>query len=371
MPLGGIDFYNAHVAFHKGDRRRLLSLLAQNPALRDEALMTPGGFYAYYNWAEALTRYDVSYSNSSPLAAYFSGRPYCVCSVGADLQFDCGRMDDLGRLMVRSFNAAHLLMISNPHSLGHSRRLGLTNGVHLPYPMDSGRYCPGRGVARARWNAQFGEGVYVLTTARLDGGVKGHDDGFFEMLVRVCRDFPRVKFVFLRWGVNADRFADRIAQAGLGKQLLLMSPVGKIRLIDYYRSCDIVLDQFVYGYYGATGLEAAAVGKPVIMKMRTEQYDALYGGDAAPAVNVSTPDEIYEALAALVSDADLRERVGVSLREWLVRTHGEQRTGPLLLALLRLAADRVPLPKDLVSPLLDPETEEEAAYHAACLVAAP
>jgi glycosyltransferase involved in cell wall biosynthesis len=367
VSINGSDFYVASMQFEQGLRAPLLKLLAQSPGLRDEDLMKYTGYYAYYPWAAALAEYDVAYANSFPTPAYLSGTPYCVASVGGDVQFDAGRPDDLGKLMIRAFNGARFQMMSNPHTLGHCRRLGLTNAVYLPYPMDSARYCPGEGQARKDWNAQFGEGVYVLTTARLDDGVKGHDNDFFEMIVKACRANADLRFIFLRWGSSAEAFARRIADAGLQSQILLMLPVGKRRLIDYYRSCDIVLDQFVYGYYGATGLEAAAVGKPLIIKLREAQYDALYTGDVAPAFNVSNPAEIYTALERLAADTELRERSGQAMREWLVRTHGEDKTAPMLLNLLRLAADRVRLPEDLVSPLFDPDTAEEAAYHAGCL----
>jgi hypothetical protein len=40
---------------------------------------------------------------------------------------------------------------------------------------------------------------------------------------------------------------------------------------------------------------------------------------------------------------------------------------PLLLAFLRMAADRVVLPEDLKNPLGDEESEAEQEYHRRCL----
>ncbi len=50
---------------------------------------------------------------------------------------------------------------------------------------------------------------------------------------------------------------------------------------------------------------------------------------------------------------------------------GEERTVPLLLTLLRVAADQAPLPEDLVSPLLDPESKGATDYHASCRKVTP
>ena len=166
-------------------------------------------------------------------------------------------------------------------------------------------------------------------------------------------------------------FQTRVHAAEVQDQFILLSPVGKKRLIDYYRSCDIVLDQFVYGYYGATALEAAAIGKPVIMKLRHEHYAPLYRGDVMPALNAATPVAMGQALLTLVDNHNFRLHKGLEMRRWLVRNHGEEKTLPLLLALLRMTADNAPLPEELVNPLWTEVTEAEQAYHRACVQEVP
>lgn len=367
VQIEGAELYLAYQEFCRGNRKPLLKLMAMTPGLRHEVLLKYDGFYPYFRWAKELSEYDVIYAASTPFAAYASGRPYCVFSVGGDLQVDCGRPDDYGEAMVLSFNAARFLMVSNPHALGHCRRLGLTNAVYLPYPMDDSRYSPGEGQARSEWEELFGKGIYVLTTSRLDRSVKGFGENIFTEMVKVARLRPQVRFVFLGWGNDVLEFKEMIRSSNMEHQFIILNPVGKKRLIDYYRSCDIVLDQLVMGYYGATALEAAAVGKPVIMKLRTEQYHPLYGGDIMPAMNANSPVEAGKALLELIDNEHMRIEKGNEMRKWLVRNHGEAKTAPLMLALLRLAADRIPLPKEFVSPLWDEENDDEKEYHKACL----
>jgi hypothetical protein len=357
--------------FCQGQREELLRLLACAPGVRHEALLAYEGFYTYWALAKALAEYDVIYTANVPFAAYFSGRPYCAISVGGDLSWDCGRADDWGRALTLTFNAARFLTISNPHTLGHCRRLGLTNGVHLPYPMDDRRYSPGEGIARREWEATWGHGTYVLTTARLDAKDKGYDDAFVAMLAAVARRRPDVRFIFVSWGANARTLRERVDAAGLGRHVIFLLPVGKRRLIDYYRSCDVVLDQLVFGYYGATALEAASIGKPIVMKVRRDHYAALYDGDVIPALHVESVADVERALLHYVTHPEARRRDGDAMRQWLLRTHGEDRTMPVLLALLRVAADRVPLPPHLENPLQAPLSREEEDYHAACLSDVP
>lgn len=367
IPMEGSNFLSSYHEFQRGNRKPFLALLARTPYLRNEALLKYEGFYPYYTWAKDLAEYDVLYAASSPVAAFASGQPYCLFSVGGDLMFDCGRYDDYGQLMSLTFNAARFLLASNPHTLGHSRRLGFKNALYLPYPMDDGRYCPGEGQARKIWEERYGTGVYVLMTSRLDVKYKGQDNAFFAALVHAVRQRPQLRLIFLAWGENANAFREQVEAAGLSDHFIILNPVGKKRLIDYYRSCDIVLDSFVYGYYGATALEAASVGKPVIMKLRKEHYAPLYNGDVMPVFHADTSDEMGNALITLCDHPMLRLQSGEEMRSWLVRNHGERKTAPLMLALLRLTADRVALPKELHNPLLDEETEQERIYDEGCL----
>lgn len=60
-----------------------------------------------------------------------------------------------------AFSAARFIIISNPHTLGHSRRIGLTNGVYLPYPMDDEKYSPGAGESPARMGGWIAAGLYM------------------------------------------------------------------------------------------------------------------------------------------------------------------------------------------------------------------
>lgn len=365
--MEGSNLLDACNRFDGGERLPLLRLLEKHKNIRHEVLTAHSGFYPYFAWASSLAAYDAAFMCSNGFAAYASGMPYCYAPVGGDLQFDCGRGDDYGAALLLAINGAKFVCVSNPHILGHARRLGLSNLAYLPYPMDTERYSPGESPVRAEWEAQWGKGVYVLTTARLDEGVKGHTEDFFLALVDAVNTSQELRFIFLGWGHSAEKFREQVHAAGLSDRIVILKPVGKKRLIEYYRACDIVLDQFVFGYYGATALEAAAVGKPVIMKLRTEQYAPLYAGDVAPVSNVTTPSEMRDALVALAGDRGKRERLGRDMRDWVVRTHGEQVTVPLMLALLQLAADNVAIPDGLDNPLVDEYSPAEIEYHRACM----
>jgi glycosyltransferase involved in cell wall biosynthesis len=366
VPFEGSEFYAAYQRFCQGDRVPYVRFVSSRPGVRYESLLAYEGFYPYVRLARALSEHQTIFIASTPFAAYASGRPYCTVSVGGDLELDCGRGNDLGIAMHLGFSGARFHMVCNPHTLGHARRLGLINGVYLPYPVDGDRYSPGAGQIRHEWEARYGPGVYVMTAARLDREAKGYGDAFFTSLVNVAKQQASLRFIFLAWGSQADELRKCIDAVGMGHRMALLPPVGKKRLIDYYRSCDIVLDHFVYGYLGATALEAAAIGKPIIMKLRAHQYGPLYRQDIPPVLNADSPAAVARHLVRLAGHPEERAALGAESRNWLLRTHGHERTVPLLLALFRLTADEIPLPADLVNPLTDAETEAERQYHAAC-----
>jgi glycosyltransferase involved in cell wall biosynthesis len=342
-------------------------LRARTPTVRHQELLALEGMYPYFAWAELLAGYEVSCVASAPFPAFASGKPYCIFSVGGDLQFDCGRTDSLGKAMRLSFAGGRFILVSNPHTLGHSRRLGLNNSVYFPYAMDSNRYRPGPARYAAEWRERFGGDVFVLTTARIDDDVKGLGPGILRTLFQVAAERPGVRFIFLGWGKDVDRLTERAAANGLQDRFIVLPPVGKTRLIDYYRSADVVLDQLVMGYQGATALEAASVGKPVVMHLRQEQYEPLYGGDVAPVEQADSAESMQAALLRLIDSPRLRRERGRMMRDWLLRNHGQDRMTSILLALMQFAADQVPLPEGLDNPLDDSLSPEEEAYHEACL----
>ena len=352
--------------------RAVRRLVVRHPSIRWEVFARHPLFMSYFDWAAALAEHDVLCATSNPFAAYASGRPYAVCSIGADLQFECGRGDDYGRALLSSFNSARHLFISNPHSLGHSRRLGLTNGLYVPYPMDTDRYSPGKGRSRDEWVRNHGDGVFVLSTARLDDDVKGNASSMLDVFGAVASSIPDVRFVLIAWGTDVDPLKARLTECGLLDRVILLKPAGKMRLLDYYRSCDIVIDQFRYGYFGATMLEAASTGRPVVMKLHGDQYGALYAGDGPPVVHAGSTDEVVSAVLALARSRDLRESAGAAMRSWVVRNHGEEKSTRLLLSLLGMVAEsRHRVPEEDLNPLLTELSEEEVRYHRSRLVEVP
>lgn len=80
---------------------------------------------------------------------------------------------------------------------------------------------------------------------------------------------------------------------------------------------DIVVDQLFYGHWGSTGIEAMALGKPVISYMRKSWMDSFRSSfpdiGILPVIN-ATPETIYEVLKSLISDPENLQIIGQKSR---------------------------------------------------------
>ncbi len=98
-------------------------------------------------------------------------------------------------------------------------------------------------------------------------------------------------------------------------------PSNKMRF--YQSQADIIVEQLIYGWWGSTGVEAMALGKPVVCYLRPSWKDSFFKTfpeyDGLPIVEADTKT-IYEVLKSLVVDADLRRQKGDESRRF-AETH--------------------------------------------------
>ncbi|MCJ2054918.1 hypothetical protein [Methylobacterium sp. J-070] len=86
---------------------------------------------------------------------------------------------------------------------------------------------------------------------------------------------------------------ERLQREGHLIELVRVQGVPNTEVIELFRSCDIIAEQFVIGSHGYTGIEAMMLGKPVLcyIRNRTQVADP----DRSPIIN-TPPNSIYDVL---------------------------------------------------------------------------
>jgi glycosyltransferase involved in cell wall biosynthesis len=333
-----------------------------------DVLLWPS-YFTYLPALEALQQCASLFAAQSPYLAYLAHRPYLAAQTGGDLWFEASRQDEFGSLQRRSYANARAILATNPWAYANARRFGFRHVLYVPLIVDIDAYSPGAPVCRKEWQAQIGGEFFVLVTARLDRTWKGSHIGL-EGFIRFAVHHPEARLVMTGWGQHSGEVVEALHRAGLKGRYLLLPPSGKKRVVEYLRSADCLIDQFLFGYYGATALEAMATGLPVIMRLARDQYDALCPTGAPPALDASGPADVERQLSRMAASASERADIRRQSRLWIEHNHGVEVWRDQYVMLLNAAAAGAAFDFG-DSPLSMPLSRVERAYHAAGLDAAP
>ncbi|GJL65325.1 MAG: hypothetical protein NPIRA05_02960 [Nitrospirales bacterium] len=327
---------------------------------------------AYLNYQPLLDRlqkYDALFASQAPYLAYLSGKPYLAAQTGGDLYFEASRDDMFGRLQRGSYQKAKAILATNPWTFSAARRFGFKHVLYAPLLIDVDVYKPGPRRLREEWIEKTGDGFFVLATARLDLRWKGSDVAL-EGFKRFASKNPQARLLLVGWGSDVEAVISDLSAAGLSERVIVLPVAGKKRLRDYLRSADCVLDQFKVGYYGGTALEAMACGAPVIMRLLTEQYDALCKTGAPPVLNAGTPDEVAVSLQTLIDSKQTQSMISQAGIKWIEQNHTANVWGDTYGMLLAASAEGVMFDFS-GSPLQGTLSDAEKEYHASALASAP
>lgn len=96
--------------------------------------------------------------------------------------------------------------------------------------------------------------------------------------------------------------AERLKAEGVAFHLELIEGLPRSQAMARYRECDVVIDQLLAGWYGGLGVEAMALGKPVVAHIRRSDLgpvDAAFIADL-PVIDAD-PDSIYVVMKQLIA----------------------------------------------------------------------
>lgn len=95
------------------------------------------------------------------------------------------------------------------------------------------------------------------------------------------------------------------------------------RALAFKAACDVTFDH-VSGYYGASSVEASALGQPVLVHLDAvgrDHFEKLVGS-IPPWTDVTSAKEIRDALLWLANDRNAVVEIGKTTRAWYERSFG-------------------------------------------------
>ena len=263
-----------------------------------------------------LSKYDlISAWDVGPIWAQWARRPLIAHTAGGDLFAAAASRTPRQRLLRRAYEHANCLVYYLPYQEKTIAHLKVRKLVFARLPLDESRYSPGP--VPDKFSELRSSGTLFFCPSRHNWELKGTDIMLkaFADVLKVERD---VRLVLVSWGGDLMRSRALSEELGLRDKITWMQPLDKGDLIGMYRTCDVVLDQFILGSYGTTTIESLMCGKPVLI--RVEGYEPHYGGDL-PLVNVRDEDSIAKSMIELAEDHSMIRVKGDQSRQWALMHH--------------------------------------------------
>jgi glycosyltransferase involved in cell wall biosynthesis len=275
---------------------------------------------AIHDWKIDLVHSGTSLTLAGAQAARAAGVPHvwhvkeCVGSIGR-VQF---AMSD--RALVGFMTDLSVKIVAMSECTGAIFRANGNSALEvIPDGVDARAFAVGESRAlRARLNLGEDEPL-VGMVASLVSTWKEHDV-FIHAAGLLARQFPHAHFVLIGAQPNAARWPHDLSWAYFRRLESLaraVVPSGRVHFLDFVpdppdimRSLDILVHTCRTEPFGRVAIEAMAAGTPVVGPSTGGIADTVVDGETGILVSPGQPRAFAAAVARLLRDEDLRERMG-------------------------------------------------------------
>ena len=221
-----------------------------------------------------------------------------------------------GKVVALMYREADHVLITNPDNKIAADELGIESYSFCPHPVDEDIYKPLAGAEK-----DPDAPVVIFAPARQNWKEKANDK-MYHALAEVLKRGGNAELHIPEWGQDMKASRRLVKSLGIEDHVKWLAPQSEGRLINSYKECDIVMDQFVHGVFGLISPKAMACGRPVITSYRSDLNDWCFG-EAPPLRPATEQDEVTDQLEQLVMDPELRSSVGEASREWIIKYHSK------------------------------------------------
>jgi glycosyltransferase involved in cell wall biosynthesis len=167
--------------------------------------------------------------------------------------------------------------------------------------------------------------------------IKGKDI-FIQLAYILKHSYPDLPVHFL-WigetteGLDTYLLENDIAMAGLSDRIHLVPSVENP--LDYFNICDVFVLVSREESFGLAGLEAAALGKPIICFNQGGSMHELVENDAGYVVPYLNINAMAEKILELARRPDLKKSLGAKAKEKVFKRHDISVAGPSILKVIK------------------------------------
>ncbi len=121
---------------------------------------------------------------------------------------------------------------------------------------------------------------------------------------------------FVEKGADIDFTKNLIKKEGFTNLVTWHQEMSQKKVLEQYIACDIMFEQLGKNIIGMAGLDAMAVGRPVIGNARPNIIEPLIGRKS-PVCQAETAEEVCRWLEKLVFNRELRMKIGLESRKYV------------------------------------------------------
>jgi phosphatidyl-myo-inositol dimannoside synthase len=179
----------------------------------------------------------------------------------------------------------------------------------LPNCVDLDRFVPAPRDPKLAERYGVGSSKIILTMGRIaaEERYKGFDE-VIEVMPQLLRLFPALKYMIVGDGADRARLQAKARSSGISDKVIFAGWIPESEKVAHYALADAyVMPSYGEGF-GIVLIEAAACGVPVIGSLADGSREALLDGRLGSLVDPGKPNELVEAVAAVLEGGHRRER---------------------------------------------------------------
>ena len=139
-----------------------------------------------------------------------------------------------------------------------------------------------------------------------------------EAAKKITKTFSKIKFLIVGEGPSKNQLLSTLKTANLSNNFKFLGNISEDMLPALYNCAEAFVLPSIQEGQGIVLLEAQASGKPVVAFDVGGVNEAVRGGETGLLVERGNSEELADALLRLLSDKDLREKMGANGRKFVV-----------------------------------------------------